>query len=41
MKKQGAQQQQQLAQSIFHDFYFKLKSEKALPVRKCIENFVK
>ena len=28
-------------QSIFHDFYLKLKSDKASPVRKAIENFVK
>jgi hypothetical protein len=28
-------------QSIFHDFYIKLKSDKAQPVRKVIENFVK
>lgn len=37
--KQPEKQQQQ--QSIFHDFYNKLKSDKALPVRKEIEAFVK
>ncbi len=28
-------------QSVFHDFYLRLKSEKAQPVRKAIENFVR
>ena len=31
----------QSAQSIFYDFYLKLKSDKAAPVRKAIENFFK
>ena len=31
----------QQSQSIFHNFYSKLKSEKCAPVRKTIENFVK
>lgn len=34
-------EKQQNQQSVFHDFYIKLKSEKAMPVRKEIENFVK
>lgn len=34
-------EKQQPQQSIFHDFYNKLKSDKALPVRKEIEQFVK
>jgi hypothetical protein len=38
-KAQSLVSQQQ--QSIFHDFYSKLKSDKAAPVRKSIENFVK
>ena len=38
-KGQGLINQQQ--QSIFHDFYLKLKSDKAEPVRKAIETFVK